>query len=259
MKLVRCQYEGKTWWGILNGEQIEMLQVPPFEDIIPTGKKVSFADVKLLAPVDPPNIIAIGLNYKSHAEESKMQRPDRPVVFAKTTNSVIGPGDEIIIPRAAPDEVDYEAELAIVIGRRCKDIGKENALDYVLGYTCANDITARDCQLRQDTQWVRAKSFDTFCPLGPVIETELNPDNVDIELRLNGKIMQRDNTREMIFSCPELVSYLSHCMTLYPGTVIMTGTPSGVGFARKPPTFLRPGDYVEVEIEGIGILRNSVR
>lgn len=259
MKLLRYRYEGKNYWGVLDGEQIETLELPPFENIISTGKKISVSKVKFLAPVAPPNIIAIGLNYKSHADESGMKYPSIPVVFAKTTNSVIGPSDEIILPSIAPDEVDYEAELVIVIGKKCKDVSKENALNYVLGYTCGNDVSARDCQLRQDTQWFRGKSFDTFCPLGPFIETVLEPDNLNIELRLNGNTMQTGNTGDMFFSCAELLSYLSQCMTLYPGSVILTGTPPGVGFARKPPIYLRSGDRVEVEIEGIGILENRVK
>ncbi|MFQ5887853.1 MAG: fumarylacetoacetate hydrolase family protein [Candidatus Hydrothermarchaeales archaeon] len=258
MKLVRYLYQEKTCWGILDGEQIEILKVSPLEKVILTRRRVLLREVRLLAPLSPPNVIAIGLNYKSHAQESGMRYPDRPVVFAKTTNSVIGPGDDIILPSIAPDKVDYEAELAVVMAKKCKNVTRKNALDYVLGYTCGNDITARDCQLKQDTQWTRAKSFDTFCPLGPVIETVLNPDNVAIESRLNGRVMQEGNTRDMIFSCAEVVSYLSQGMTLYPGTVILTGTPSGVGFARKPPIFLRAGDRLEVEIEGIGTLENRV-
>lgn len=258
MKLVCYRYQERTCWGILEDEQIEMLGTSPLEEIVPIGRRVSSREVKLLAPVNPTNIIAIGLNYRSHAEESEMKYPDRPVVFAKTTNSVVGPGDDIILPSMAPDEVDYEAELAVIIGKKCKEVDQRHALDYVLGYTCGNDIGARDCQLRQDTQWTRAKSFDTFCPLGPVIETSLNPLDLNIELRLNGKVMQKANTSDMVFSCKELVSYLSQCMTLLPGTVILTGTPSGVGFARKPPVFLRPGDLVEVEIGGIGSLENKV-
>jgi len=258
MKILRCKYKNKNYWGILNEKQIEILQKTPFDDIVSTEKKISINDVEFLPPVNPPNIFAIGLNYKSHADESEMEYPDRPVIFAKTTNSVIGPGDKIVLPSIAPDEVDYEAELVIVIGKKCKKVSKEDAFDYVLGYTCANDVSARDCQIKQDTQWVRAKSFDTFCPLGPVIETELDPDNADIQLRLNGNIMQQANTRDMLFPCAELVSYLSQAITLYPGTVILTGTPPGVGFARKPPVFLKPGDHIKVEVEGIGVLENTV-
>ncbi|MDD3928099.1 MAG: fumarylacetoacetate hydrolase family protein, partial [bacterium] len=168
-------------------------------------------------------------------------------------------GGDILLPKMAPHEVDYEAELAIVIGRTCRNVPEYEALDYVLGYTCGNDVSARDCQMKQDTQWARAKSFDTFCPLGPWIETELDPDGLDIVSRLNGETMQSSNTSDMLFDCRYLVSYCSRIATLQPGTVIMTGTPSGVGFSRKPPVFLRPGDKIEVEIEGIGTLCNGVR
>jgi len=158
----------------------------------------------------------------------------------------------------APDEVDYECELAIVMGKAAHNVVEDEALDYVLGYTCSNDVSARDCQLRLDMQWARGKSFDTFAPLGPCIQTEMDPDHARVCTRLNGQVMQDSNTSDLIFSCRKLVSYLSHCMTLLPGTVIMTGTPAGVGFTRKPPVFLRPGDVVEIEIEGIGVLRNRV-
>jgi len=213
----------------------------------------------LLAPVTPLDVIAIGLNYKKHADESGAAYPDRPLIFLKTTSSVIGPEDNIVIPEAAPDEVDYEAELAIVIGKKAKNIEVDEVSDYVLGYTCGNDVSARDCQLRIDKQWARGKSFDTFCPLGPWIETELpDPDNCRIMSRLNGEVMQDSNTSDLIFNTKELVSYCSKNFTLYPGTVIMTGTPEGVGFARKPPVFLKSGDTIEIEIEYIGKLSNNV-
>ncbi len=226
----------------------------------PRVTKTKMGIVKRLAPVDPPNVIAIGLNYRKHAAESNMALPKAPVVFLKATTSVIAPGSPIILPPSAPDEVDYECELAIVIGRQAHAVSEERALDYVLGYTCGNDVSARDCQARLDVQWARAKSFDTFCPLGPVLVTkdEIDGDNLAIKTILNGKVMQDSNTSDMIFGCRTLVSYLSHQFTLLPGTVIMTGTPSGVGFARKPPVFLRDGDEVTIEIEGIGRLTNPV-
>ena len=225
-----------------------------------TGKILRMEDInKFLAPVLPPNIIAIGLNYKDHAIESKMQIPDAPVIFIKSTNSVIGPKDHIVLPEIAPNEVDYEAELVIVIGKKAKNISPGETYKYVWGYTCGNDVSARDCQLKLDKQWARGKSFDTFCPIGPWIETDFNPTNARISLKLNGELMQSSNTSEFIFPVDRLVSYLSKCMTLYPGTIIMTGTPSGVGFTRKPPVFLKPGDTVEVEIEGIGKLINPVK
>jgi 2-keto-4-pentenoate hydratase/2-oxohepta-3-ene-1,7-dioic acid hydratase in catechol pathway len=159
----------------------------------------------------------------------------------------------------APGEVDYEAELVIIIGKRAHNVAEECALDYVLGYTCGNDVSARDCQLRLDAQWARGKSFDTFAPLGPCIETDLDPDSCGIRSRLNGQVMQDANTDDMIFNTSQLVSYLSRCMTLLPGTAIMTGTPSGVGFARQPAVYLRAGDLIEIEVDGIGTLANPVR
>jgi 2-keto-4-pentenoate hydratase/2-oxohepta-3-ene-1,7-dioic acid hydratase in catechol pathway len=213
---------------------------------------------RLLAPCQPPNVIAIGLNYRAHADESGSPYPPAPIIFIKAATAVVGPGEAILLPRAAPDNVDYEAELAIVIGRKAKHVEPGEALDYVLGYTCGNDVSARDCQLRIDKQWARAKSFDTFCPLGPAIVDGLDPASLPIRLRLNGKTMQDSNTNDMICGPADLVSYLSHQMTLLPGTVILSGTPSGVGFPRKPPVFLRPGDRVEIEIGGIGVLANGV-
>lgn len=216
---------------------------------------------RLLAPVQPPNLIAIGLNYRRHAEEGGQKIPDEPLVFAKLTTCAIAPGEPIVLPSAAPAEVDYESELAVVIGRKARKVSEAEALSYVLGYTCANDVSARDCQVRRDKQWTRAKSFDTFCPLGPclLIDPKVNPNALSIRGRLNGKVMQESNTADMIFSVPKLVSYLSQHFTLLPGTVIVTGTPEGVGCARKPPVFLRPGDTFTVEIEGIGELTNPVQ
>lgn len=216
---------------------------------------------RLLPPVDPPNVLAIGLNYRRHAQETGVPPPERPLVFLKATTAVAAPEDSIELPAGAADEVDFEAELAIIVGRTARRVSPEQALDFVLGYTCANDVTARDCQRRLDRQWARAKSFDTFCPLGPWIVTadELDPDRCAIAARLNGRLMQDSHTSDMIFSCRELVSYLSHQFTLLPGTVILTGTPEGVGFTRTPPVYLRPGDRIEVAIEGIGVLGNGVR
>jgi 2-keto-4-pentenoate hydratase/2-oxohepta-3-ene-1,7-dioic acid hydratase in catechol pathway len=238
---------------------VELLDGTPFGDHRPTGERHPLTHVRLLAPVQPPNILAIGLNYRAHAIESGAAIPERPVLFIKANTAVCGPDEPIVLPRIAPDEVDYECELAIVIGKTARHVPPEVALDYVLGYTCANDISARDCQLRLDAgQWSRGKSFDTFAPLGPWIETDLDPDRAEIMSRLNGREMQHSSTDDLVFDCAHLVAYLSEAMTLLPGTVIMTGTPSGVGFARKPPVFLRAGDVVEIEIAGIGVLRNPV-
>jgi 2-keto-4-pentenoate hydratase/2-oxohepta-3-ene-1,7-dioic acid hydratase in catechol pathway len=215
---------------------------------------------RFLPPVDPPNIFAIGRNYRAHVQETGARLPERPLVFIKPTTALIGDHDAIALPASAPQEVDFEAELAIIIGRTCRRVPEADALDHVLGYTCANDVSARDCQ-RNDKQWSRAKGFDTFCPLGPWLVTpdEIDPQDCPVRSRVNGELMQDGNTSAMIFPCPSLISYLSHQFTLLPGTVILTGTPDGVGFARQPPVFLRDGDQVEIEIEGIGKLTNPVR
>ena len=214
---------------------------------------------EFLPPVAPPNIFAIGRNYRAHVAETGAHLPERPLIFQKATTALLGHGQAIRLPRSAPDEVDYEAELAIVIGSRARRVSEAVALDFVLGYTCANDVSARDCQ-RNDKQWTRAKGFDTFCPLGPWLVTadELNPDDCPIRSRLNGRVVQEASTSAMVFPCRALVSYLSHQFTLLPGTVILTGTPEGVGMARQPPVFLRAGDRIEVEIGGIGVLSNPV-
>jgi 2-keto-4-pentenoate hydratase/2-oxohepta-3-ene-1,7-dioic acid hydratase in catechol pathway len=219
---------------------------------------------RLLAPLVPACLLAIGLNYKKHAEEGGRGAPDMPVLFIKANSSVQNPGDPIEIPQhLASHEVDYECELAVVIGRRCKNVARADALDYVLGYTCANDVSARDWQRRPlgGGQWCQAKSFDTFCPLGPVLVTRDEiPDPNALKLRsvLNGQVMQDWNTDDMIFDVPALIEFLSGSKTLLPGTVILTGTPHGVGFARTPPVFMKPGDTITIEIEKIGALTNPV-
>ncbi len=259
MKIARfIEIEANIYYGVIQGDEIAAIKAEPWLNMDYTGERWPLDEVKLLSPVRPPDVIAIGLNYKGHADETGFEYPSAPVIFLKASSSVVGPGGDIVLPAMAPDEVDYEAELVIVIGQPCRNVSQEEALDYVLGYTCGNDVSARDCQLRHDSQWARGKSFDTFCPLGPWIETDMDPDNADISLRLNGEIMQQSNTNDLIFSCAELVSYCSQVATLRPGTVIVSGTPSGVGFTRQPPVFLRPGDKVEVIISGIGVLENNV-
>ena len=219
---------------------------------------------KLLAPVMPPAIFGIGLNYHKHAKETGMETPKYPVVFMKNPAAIANPEDPILLHSSCmePPEVDYEAELAVVIGQAVKDVRTADALDYVFGYTAANDVSARRWQGRRGSgQWSHSKSFDTFCPLGPELVTaaELqDPQNLRVTCELNGQVMQDGNTGDMIFPVAELISFLSTGATLQPGTVILTGTPSGVGFTRKPPVYLMPGDAVAVTIEGIGSLRNSV-
>jgi 2-keto-4-pentenoate hydratase/2-oxohepta-3-ene-1,7-dioic acid hydratase in catechol pathway len=216
-----------------------------------------------LAPVVPSNILGIGLNYRKHAEEGGKGLPEKPLLFIKSTNSVQNPGGPIELPRLnASTEVDYEGELAVVIGKACKNATKANALDYVLGYTCANDVSARDWQFKWNSgQFCQGKSFDTFCPLGPVLVTKEeipNPNALRLQTSLNGQSMQDWGTSDMIFDVPTLIEFLSAGKTLLPGTVILTGTPHGVGYARKPPVFLKAGDTVTVEIEKIGALTNPV-
>jgi 2-keto-4-pentenoate hydratase/2-oxohepta-3-ene-1,7-dioic acid hydratase in catechol pathway len=220
--------------------------------------------VKRLAPVQPTQILGVGLNYRHHAKEAGMKEPELPVLFVKGVNTVQHPGEPILIPTHLPStEVDYECELAVVIGRACKNVTKEQALSYVLGYTCANDVSARDWQIKRGGgQWCRGKFFDTFCPLGPRLVTmdELpNPNALTIATRLNGKTVQDWTTSDMIFDVPTIIAFLSASTTLPAGTVILTGTPHGVGMATKPePRWLRPGDEVTIEIEGIGSLTNPV-
>jgi 2-keto-4-pentenoate hydratase/2-oxohepta-3-ene-1,7-dioic acid hydratase in catechol pathway len=222
------------------------------------------AEIKrFLPPVEPRNILALGLNYRGHAKETAMDIPDDPILFMKATGSALGHQEPIMLPAIGPDKVDYEAELAIVVGKMTKNIKESEAIGCVLGYTCANDVSARDWQFeKQKGQWARGKSFDTFCPLGPWLVTTdeiAHPDRLRIRAILNDKdILQDANTSGMIFSVAAVISFLSQSMTLYPGTIILTGTPEGVGFTRQPPLFLKAGDRISVDIEGIGRLSNPV-
>ena len=222
--------------------------------------ELELSAVTLKAPIPrPEKIICIGLNYRDHAAESNQPLPDYPTVFSKYVNSVIGPAEPIVIPHVTR-EVDYEGEMAVVIGKRARHVQEERALEYVAGYTCFNDVSARDFQMRT-SQWTIGKTFDTFAPIGPALVTAdeiADPHNLDLRVTVSGEVLQASNTRHLIFPVPELVAYLSQVMTLSAGDVIATGTPAGVGFARKPPRFLQPGDTVQVEIEGLGTLINPV-
>ena len=218
---------------------------------------------KLLAPVQPPTIFCIGLNYRRHAEETGAKIPAHPVVFMKAATAVQNPNDPIEIPtHLASSQVDFEAELAVIIGKRCKNVSKAHALEYVFGYTCANDVSARDWQKDWGgSQWCRGKTFDTFCPLGPCItprEEIPNPQELTLRAVLDNFVMQEASTNDMIFDVATLIEFLSGSTTLLPGTVILTGTPSGVGMARDPQVFLKSGDRIHIEIEGIGKLSNPV-
>lgn len=225
-----------------------------------TGRVIALEDARLTAPVPRPGkVICVALNYRDHAVESGMAIPESPIIFAKFATSIVGPDDPVVIPRACK-EPDYEAELAVVIGRVAKDVSREKAYDYVAGYTCFNDVSARDFQFT-DKQWVRGKACDSFAPIGPYVASRdeiANPQNLAIKLRLNGEVMQSSRTDQLIFGVPELIEFLSASMTLEPGDVIATGTPPGVGFARKPPVYIKPGDRMEVEIDGLGVLANPV-
>jgi 2-keto-4-pentenoate hydratase/2-oxohepta-3-ene-1,7-dioic acid hydratase in catechol pathway len=224
-------------------------------------RTVSKNDVKLAAPVPRPGkIICIGLNYRNHAIESGMEIPKSPIIFSKFVTCVAAPNDPILLPTGS-EQVDYEAELAVVIGRRAKNVKLENAMDYVFGYTNFNDVSARDMQFA-DGQWQRGKSSDTFAPFGEAVVTKdeiEDPHNLRIQFRLNGETLQDSNTNELIFDIPAVIEFLSRSITLEPGDIIATGTPPGVGFARKPPIFLKDGDVAEVEIKGLGTLSNPVR
>ena len=245
--------EGDTQARILDGNLYDGLQ--------PTDRYASVQ--QLLAPLAPTNIFCIGLNYREHAAESGLAPPENPVVFMKPTSTLIGPGGAIRLPACQHEpEVDYECELAVVIGRSCRDVSEAEALQYVAGYTCGHDVSARHWQMHGGGgQWIRGKGFDTFCPLGPVLVTadEIDdPQTLGIKTILNGETMQDHTTGDMIFSVAHLIHFLSQDTTLLPGTVILTGTPQGVGFARKPPVFLCAGDEVAIEVERIGRLVNPV-
>jgi 2-keto-4-pentenoate hydratase/2-oxohepta-3-ene-1,7-dioic acid hydratase in catechol pathway len=258
MRIARARMpDGKTACGAIQDRDFVPMTGDLFGPRKPGRRRVPLEKVKLLAPLAPVNMLALGRNYRAHAAEGGDDIPKAPLLFIKATSCVIGPDAPIVLPRAAPGQVDYEAELAVVIGKAARRVSREQALDCVLGYTCAHDVSARDCQAG-DGQWARAKSFETFGPLGPWIETELDPRDLRIQGRLNGGVMQDSRTSLLIYDIPCVISYLSQGMTLLPGTVLLTGTPAGCGFARKPPVWLKSGDVFEVEIEGIGVLRNPV-
>ncbi|AHF92761.1 5-carboxymethyl-2-hydroxymuconate isomerase [Opitutaceae bacterium TAV5] len=263
MKIIRYRdSHDQIHFGSLKADgSAERLTGDLYGELAPTGERADVA--KLLAPLVPAGILCIGLNYKHHAAESGARVPEIPILFVKGNNTLQNPGDPIEIPtHLRSDEVDYECELAVVIGKPCKNVTRANALDYVLGYTCANDVSARDWQIKRGGgQWCRGKFFDTFAPLGPAIVTtdEIpDPNALKISTTINGEVLQDWNTGDMIFDVPALIEFLSGSTTLLPGTVILTGTPHGVGMARKPPRWLRAGDRVVIEIEKIGRLENPV-
>jgi len=250
MKVARFEHNGVVKYGIVDGESL--IEFTDSNSVDPGRERTVFpmSEVRLISPTAPLKVVAVGLNYLDHAKEMGMTPPDDPILFIKPSTAVIGPGDDILMPDSSA-RVDYEGELAVVMGRRAKDVSVDEAKDHIFGYTCLNDVTARDLQIK-DIQFTRAKSFDTFCPIGPWVETDLDPYNLPIETRLNGKTVQNSNTVQMKWGVFELVSFISSVMTLLPGDVIATGTPPGIG-----P--MAPGDRVEVTIQGIGTLSNQTR
>ncbi|QQE12564.1 fumarylacetoacetate hydrolase family protein [Planctomycetota bacterium] len=257
-KIARIQHDSKTNHALVEPDGYRLITGDIFSSYQPTNTIIPTNEAKLLSPVDPPQIICIGANYRKHCIECNAPIPDRPLVFFKLINALAGPDDPIIIPKVAPDNIDWEAELVIVIGKKCKNISEDQVDEHILGYTCGNDISARDVQLKIDKLWARGKSMDNFAPIGPWIATGLDGDNLNISLTLNGETRQNSNSSDLIFSCRHIVSYLSHSITLLPGTIIMTGTPFGVGMSATPPRFLKAGDKLTVTIEGIGDLSNHV-
>ena len=287
MKLLTFVHEGKSRPGVLDGKNVVDLAaagLPVGQDgdlaaIVAAGtsilgrigealrsadaRRYPLSDVRLAAPIHAPSkIVAVGLNYIDHCREANLPVPEEPVLFSKFPNSVTGPFDDLTWSPSVTKEVDYEVELGIVIGKRGRDISESQAMDYVFGYTVVNDVSARDLQFANAKQWDRGKSLDTFCPWGPYIVTcEEIPDPHVLEVRtiLNGREMQKSNTKNLIFGVPQIISYTSQGTTLLPGDLIPTGTPFGVGFSRKPPVFLRDGDECVCEVEKIGAIRNKVR
>jgi 2-keto-4-pentenoate hydratase/2-oxohepta-3-ene-1,7-dioic acid hydratase in catechol pathway len=249
VRLVRFRHGERIATGFVSEGAVRVIRGTFFEDPVPTGEDIPLADVRLLAPVIPSKVVAVARNYPEHAAELGNPLPETPMVFFKPATSVIGPGGPIPIPEGT-ERVDHEAELAMVIGRLCRRVAEADASRFVLGYTCANDITARDWQ-KADGQWARAKGSDGFCPLGPWVETEVDPSDLAVTSRVNGEARQSGRTSDMVFSPAALIAFMSRTITLLPGDVVLTGTPPGVG-----P--IRPGDRVEVEVEGIGVLENGV-
>jgi len=249
MKIVRYQDGPNIQWGVVEENEVREMEGNPFEHfhLLPKTKKIE--EIRLLAPCLPSKIVALGLNYRDHAAEVKMDLPREPLLFLKPSTSVIGPGEPIVYPKMSK-RVDYEAELAVVIRKKAKGVVEEKAAEYILGYSCFNDVTARDLQPKEG-QWTISKSFDTFAPMGPWIGTDVDPDHLEIFSYLNGEKRQHSNTKNLIFGPHQLVSFISRVMTLLPGDVIATGTPSGIG-----PMAI--GDKVEIVIEGIGTLSNTV-
>lgn len=249
MKITRAKIEGESFYAVLDGEKLIRLKGLPYECIVEDGRVYDVKDAELLPPAEPTKIVAVGKNYKAHADEMGEGRPEEPLLFIKPSTCIVGNNDEVVYP-VISHRLDYEGELGVVIGKKCHAVEPGHAKDYIFGYTCLNDVTARDIQ-KAVSQWTRGKGFDTFCPIGPHIETEFDPYNAPIESRLNGEVRQHSNTSMMTHDVDKLVCYITECMTLLPGDIIATGTPEGIGSMQR-------GDVIEVEIGGIGILRNRI-
>ncbi|MBR3299572.1 MAG: fumarylacetoacetate hydrolase family protein [Clostridia bacterium] len=252
MKIIRAEFNGECFYGVLNGEEVLRLKSAPYDAIEYTGEKLKLSEVVLLPPAEPSKIVCIGKNYKAHADEMGEGQPPEPVLFIKPNTCIVYDGEDVVYPEMS-NRVDYEGELGVVIGKRASKVQKGHAAEYILGYTCLNDVTARDIQKSptQGTQWTRGKGFDTFCPIGPHIETELDAQNVELETRLNGEVKQHSNTNLMTHGIDSLICFITEGMTLLPGDIVATGTPEGIGSMQR-------GDVVEVEIEGIGTLKNRI-
>lgn len=266
MRWLRFEHDGSVRVGSSEDGRVQPVAAEDLQAVMrgegtkPIADPVSQEEVRILPPVAPSKVIAVGQNYLDHIKEQGIEPPDEPVLFANFPTSVIGHGDEIRWPDSLTQKVDYEAELAVVIGRRAKAVSEEEALDYVFGYTACNEVSARDLQM-SDSQWTRGKALDTFCPIGPVVvekDEVPDPQNLPVKCRLNGETMQDSNTSQMVFTVAQLIAFITEGITLEPGDVVVTGTPPGVGNFRNPPVFLNPGDIVEVEIGGVCTLSNPV-
>jgi 2-keto-4-pentenoate hydratase/2-oxohepta-3-ene-1,7-dioic acid hydratase in catechol pathway len=250
LRIARFSTDDGMSFGVVEGDAVAAIAAHPFGELRFTGERFALADVRLLAPILPSKVVAIGRNYADHAREMGNEPPAEPIIFGKPSTAVIGPQEAITYPQRLSEQVDFEGELAVVIGRMCREVPAARAAEVILGYTCANDVTARDLQKR-DGQWTRAKGFDTFCPLGPWIETDLDPADLELVTTVNGEVRQQARTSLLLHQIPTLIEYVSQVMTLLPGDVILTGTPAGVGPVQV-------GDEVSVTIESIGTLTNRV-
>lgn len=249
MRIARFRHAGSVAYGLVEGENLKVLSGDPFSGIELSGESVALAEVELLAPVVPTKIICIGMNYAAHAAEIAQDVPAEPLMFFKPTSSITATGKPIVLPWQS-NQIELECELAIVVGKEAKNVSLDNVGEYILGFTIANDVTARDIQF-SDMQWARSKAFDTFCPLGPFVETEFDPEHATLQARINGTVSQNANTNDMNFGVYEIFTFVSQNVTLFPGDIILTGSPAGLARIQK-------GDVVECEIKGLGVLSNPV-